>query len=184
MAHPISKVFVIGFHRTGTRSVTCALQQLGYDIIHYPNPDTNELTLSEFVHGPQTWRILSMCDGLADIVTVPYYQQLAELYPNARFILTTRDHAGWIASVNKHLSRVYALDQSVERKRFDAVVRDLVYNCDRDDESRVRRFKEYEADVIRSLGHRVLHFNINDGWSPLCCFLAADDPPLPFPFAK
>ena len=98
------KIFVIGFHRTGTRSVNAALQQLGWNIIHYPCPSTNELFCDEFLAGPP-WSILNVCDGLSDIVTVSYYRKLLDLYPDSKFILARfQEHnAEVMATFNNNL---------------------------------------------------------------------------------
>lgn len=95
-----AKVFGIGLSRTGTRSLTKALQILGYNVEHYPDDDD---TYTELSNGQCDLSILAVLDGLTDIGTVPFYRQFDELYPGSKFILTVRsDTVGWLQSCENH----------------------------------------------------------------------------------
>jgi len=96
---PKPKVFGIGLSRTGTRSLTQALQVLGFDAIHYP---ADEDTYAELAHGQCELSVLRNYDALTDITTVPYYQQLDKIYPGSKFILTVSDREGWLKSCRNH----------------------------------------------------------------------------------
>lgn len=94
-----SKVFGIGLSRTGTRSLTSALQVLGFDCSHYP---IDEDTYTELSNGQYDLTLLRDHDGLTDITTVPFYQQFDRLYPGSKFILTVRDRQSWLRSCQNH----------------------------------------------------------------------------------
>jgi len=94
-----SKIFGLGLSRTGTRSLTSALQILGYDTSHYP---IDEDTYTELSNGQYDLTLLKYHDGLTDITTVPFYQQLDKHYPGSKFILTVRDREGWLRSCRNH----------------------------------------------------------------------------------
>ncbi len=71
------KVFGLGLSRTGTRSLTGALQVLGFDTVHYP---IDEDTFNELSHGQYDLTILKNQDGLTDITVSPYYTNLLPGY--------------------------------------------------------------------------------------------------------
>lgn len=178
------KVFVIGMHRTGTRSLNAALQQLGYNTIHYPNPTTEELTLKQLKMGPKRWEILSYCDGIADVVTIPFCTELKQLYPRAKFILTVRDKQSWLASVQKHFRVVENRRDTrcADRNAFDDyIVRAIYYQPPQtaDDFSRA-----YDLHFRRHQHLADLVYNVRSGWGPLCGLLNVEQPPFPFPFVK
>ena len=74
------KVFGIGLSKTGTRSLAEALIILGYKTIHYP------------------WSMEDIANHEAslDIPVACRYKVLDLLYPNSKFILTTRPFNEWI----------------------------------------------------------------------------------------
>lgn len=180
-----SKLFVIGFHRTGTRSVSAALQQLGYNIIHYPNPNTNELTCEEFKIGPP-WNIINQCDGLSDIVTIPYYKKLSKIYKDSKFILTIREPTSWLNSVNRHMNALKLRQFNQERIMFDEMVHKAVYKVNNPTNSqKLAAFHNHNSSVINQFDNeRLLIFNILEGWGPICEFLNVDIPISKFPMIK
>jgi len=96
---PKPKVFGIGLSRTGTRSLTHALQILGFDTIHYPlDPDT----YNEIANGQYDLTLLKNHDGITDITVAPYFAQLHKRYPGSKFILTVRDKESWLQSCQHH----------------------------------------------------------------------------------
>lgn len=126
---PPSKIFVIGFHRTGTRTIASCINESGLNVIHYPNPMHNHQILKDLETPDQPWRILTTCDGMADIVTVPYYKHLDMLYPNSKFILSTRAKKDWQQSVTKHFSKINknVFGYPPIRKKYDEMLHHLLY---------------------------------------------------------
>ncbi|GAB5480152.1 MAG: hypothetical protein Marn2KO_36190 [Marinobacter nauticus] len=103
-ANPASepKVFVIGWQKTATSSVAHALAEHG---IHcHTNVDEatqmfrGTLSLSDWLHS------IDAHTGLKDFPGTYLYRELEARYPDAKFILTTRDEAGWLKSLIKHVS--------------------------------------------------------------------------------
>ncbi len=93
------KVFGIGLSRTGTRSLTFALQVLGFDVCHYP---ADAETFYELAHAKYDFSVLDEHDGITDITVAPYYAQLDKLYPGSKFILTVREKPSWLKSCRNH----------------------------------------------------------------------------------
>jgi len=93
------KIFCIGLSRTSTKSLTYAINNLGYNVIHYP---VDEQTFLELINGNYRFSLLDDYDGIADITVAPFYRELDKIYPNSKFILTVRDKASWLESLKLH----------------------------------------------------------------------------------
>jgi len=103
-----SKIFGIGLSRTGTTSLNNFLLKIGYNVIHYPRQEQ----LYEFSN-----------DGATDISVIPYYKDLDRLFPNSKFILTTRDKNQWLDSIAPYLERKRAWQQA----RWQVKLREDIY---------------------------------------------------------
>lgn len=85
-----SKIFGIGLSRTGTTSLNNLLRSIGYNVIHYPLP----IVMNDFNN-----------DGGTDITVANRYKELDAMWPNSKFILTTRDRTQWLNSVVPYFER-------------------------------------------------------------------------------
>lgn len=85
----MSKVFGIGLSRTGTTSLCRAMEILGYRTIHCPR-DIVE--------------IAGWCDACADITVSMRYKHLDKVFPESRFIYTTRERESWLNSCESHFN--------------------------------------------------------------------------------
>jgi hypothetical protein len=98
------KVFCIGLSRTGTTSLCVALHEMGYAVYHmpfkllrWPDPHSTQARVDR--------RWADAFDAQADTPVALVYRELAEMYPEARFVLTTRDPAAWGASMASFYGR-------------------------------------------------------------------------------
>lgn len=179
-----NKVFGLGLSRTGTRSLTAALQVLGYDVEHYP---TDKQTLDDLVKGNYAFQILDGCDGITDITVAPYFVELDAIYPDAKFILTVRDKEGWLKSCRNHwYGRGAFAKAETPEKEVHMKIRRLLraanygtYGFDRDRFWRsylnhVRAVREYFADKPG----KFLELNIcsGEGFDSLAPFLGREVP--------
>jgi len=99
------KVFVIGFHKTGTSSLGKALQILGYRVCGSLKEgiDYEEATIGITEYLLQKGKpLLEKYDAFQDTPWFLLYEELYRLYPNAYFILTVRDPDSWLISVQNH----------------------------------------------------------------------------------
>ncbi len=173
------KIFAIGLSRTGTLSLTAALEQLGFEARHYPNdPRTQE----ELRRGTYELSILNTVDAVTDIVVAPFYPQFDRIYPNSRFILTTRATDAWLESVEKHFRNYVEL----RREPFDDFVLACVYGTLHYAAGRFRYLKELHEENVRryfaSAPEKLLVLDVAEaGWEPLCAFLGRPVPPGPYP---
>jgi len=78
------KIFGIGLTRTGTTSLTEALKILGYSAVHCP----------------MSYEEIDKYDASTDTAVAARFEFLDLLYPNSKFILTTRDIDSWIESAS------------------------------------------------------------------------------------
>ena len=86
-----NKVFIIGLPRTGTTSICVALLHLGYKV----------------AHTAYTEKAITTAEVIADTPIFCDYQQLAEQYPQAKFIYLTRDLSLWLPSIRQLLQRMH-----------------------------------------------------------------------------
>lgn len=182
-----SKIFGIGLSQTGSKSLTLALNMLGFKVAHYPD---DEITLKELMAGKYNFSILNDFDGITDITVAPYYAQLDKLFPDSKFILTVRNKESWLKSVAAHFGEpVFEGTPSNEntmllrRQLRIAVYGTYTFNEERFSSVYDWHYKnvvEYFKDRPESL--LILNIHEGDGWRKLCPFF--DFPVLnkPFPF--
>ena len=90
------KVFCLGLSRTGTTSISVALHTLGYHVHHFCP------YLARFARDGSLYvdkRYADAFDAQTDIAPALVYRELARLYPDARFVLTTRPRDKWGAAM-------------------------------------------------------------------------------------
>ncbi|MGK7903709.1 MAG: sulfotransferase [Hormoscilla sp.] len=185
------KVFGIGLSRTGTKSLTVALNMLGINVVHYPNDET---TMQELISGNYEFSLLNSWDGITDITVAPYYAQLDKIYPDSKFILTVREKESWLKSMEAHWSKKPIFDDAPEEKskmQLRRLLRSAVYgtyqfNADRLSyvyDLHYKNVLEYFRDRPDSL--LVINICQGEGWEKLFPFF---DFPVgcnePFPYNK
>lgn len=87
------KVIIIGRPRTGTASVTKALEILGYDVVEKFNRETENIA-EDAIKALKTKDVL----GTSLSYDVEDIKKIQEAYPDAVFILTERQEDRWYAS--------------------------------------------------------------------------------------
>ncbi len=182
------KVFGVGLSKTGTSSLTEALNQLGVRSIHYPY---DERTYNELRDGNYKLSILEEYQGVIDLPVVPFYAQLDRIYPNSKFILTVREKDAWLRSCELHWRLMMGWwDNFPQFRRFHEFISACVYgtlkfNCERFAyvyDTHVRNVREYFKDRPGDL--LVIDICGGEGWEKLCPFLGLPIPAAPFPHAN
>uniref|UniRef100_A0A7R9WEY8 Sulfotransferase domain-containing protein n=1 Tax=Pseudictyota dubia TaxID=2749911 RepID=A0A7R9WEY8_9STRA len=138
-ADPGLKVIGVGYGRTGTYSLTLALEELGFPCLHtqhlYENPEifqmwteevfspsleSNHATLGEpdfDLMASQGWR------ATMDLPMALYYEHVLAKFPDCKFILTTRDNSEvWFRSWNMLTKTI---TQPTQHFRFMSGIRNL-----------------------------------------------------------
>ncbi|MBA2113665.1 sulfotransferase [Bremerella alba] len=90
------KVFGIGINKTGTKSLSQFAKSLGFKVLH-DRPDAKRIR--DAVNGSKkSIPYVSEYDAFFDFPEDVDLEKFLELFPDARFIMTTRDTEKWITS--------------------------------------------------------------------------------------
>ncbi len=171
------KIFCIGFHKTGTSSLTNALRILGYRVtgpngIRDPNIEQNVYSMA--------YELVDQFDAFQDNPWPIIYKELDKKYPDSKFILTLRDPESWIKSQVRHFGR----KKTPMRKWIYGV------GCPKGHESiYVARFNHHNQEVLNYFSKRsndllIMDLSKGDGWQELCMFLDKEIPNVSFPHAN
>jgi len=169
-----SKVFCVGFHKTGTTSLAIALQTLGYRVtgpngVNDPDIENNVISMA--------YDFAERFDAFQDNPWPIIYKELDSQYPGSKFILLLRDSESWIRSQVK----CFGLNETPMRKWIYGV------GCPKDNEDiYAQRFENHNREVLNYFQNRpqdllVMDFAAGDGWDKLCNFLEVDIPNIVFP---
>lgn len=180
-----SAIFGLGLTRTGTTSLAAALRQLGVPTIHYPH---DHVTWEELQAGKRL-SVLDTYRAITDISVAPFYEQLDQLYPEARFILTTRDPDTWITSMRAHLASLRSEwdDFSPQFRAFTEWICEEIYGgLKPSDEELLARYKAHVEAVRDYFSERpsdllVLDVRMEGAWQALAAFLGTGAPAAAFP---
>lgn len=104
---PRPKVFVIGLSKTGTTSLGDALSRLSFRRMGWQDVRSRFLFRSYLNHDlAPLVSVTYTHDAFEDLPWALVYQDMAELYPDAKFILTLRnDEQAWLRSITEHTAR-------------------------------------------------------------------------------
>lgn len=175
-------MFGIGLSKTGTTSLTTALNILGIPSVHFPHDDT---TFDELKRGQYRLSVLKEYQGVTDTPVAPFFVQLDHAWPDSKFILSVRDKSSWLRSAERHWCAMRDGRPAKDPKfgAFVDFINACVYGCT---EFNAERFSyvydRHERDVGDYFAHRaddLLVFDIcggTHGWRDLCEFLGAPMP--------
>lgn len=191
---PGSKVFVVSLHRTMTRSTDILLSMLGYSTMHFPKFFQGQ-NLLEAVRGREDdpafvlgrlAPVFESRDAFSDVPVPGLYRELAERWPDSRFVLVSRDPWGWARSVRGHMKnrrlspfnwiqyRLY-IPQTVQRVA-DLSEEELASIHERHTQEVTQYFHSYLGQP-----ERLCHVDIRDGQvgEQISRFLGHNPRPLP-----
>lgn len=158
----------IGLARTGTTTFCEALTLLGYERVRH-NPRFEEL---------------ERLDGGADNGVTAFYKYLDYKFPGSRFVLTMREKASWLASMQYILEKypVHTRSEDIAIMRRMHLYETVSY----DHEKLGAAYDRHIADVRRYFAQRpadILEMDVaaGDGWKTLCPFLGLPSPDAAFP---
>jgi len=175
---PTTKVFGIGFHKTGTTSLADALTVLGYQVT-----GPNGVRLRGIDHR-SAWNLatdlLPRFDAFQDNPWPLLYRDVDRAVPGSKFVLTMRPDERWLDSVVRH----FGADSTPMREWIYGVGSPLGHEDVFLD--RYRRHNHEVAEYFRGRDHDLLVLRITegDGWELLCPFLGHDVPDVPFPHSN
>jgi hypothetical protein len=185
------EVIAAGLGRNATFSMKFALEALGFGPCHHMSEvfaDARRqvpLWIAASQGAPDWDAIFDGFRSSADYPSASYWRELADHYPDAKVVLTTRDPDSWFESVSETIfsprmndstkgSPVETMMNGVIFDHFEGDITDRAFMTD----WYVRRNQQ----VVDGLpAERLLQFHPKMGWEPLCAFLGVPVPDLPFP---
>lgn len=182
-----NRVFGIGLSRTGTKSLATALNQLGIKTHWFPH---DRVTQRQLIAGDFRLKVLDTYDGMTDTPAAAFFPQFDQLYPESKFILTSRDVRAWLRSCREHWRRSRPRPVTMlspQWRKFAQYIDSAIYGCTSFHESRFAyTFETHQHNVESYFRHRakdllIIDFERGDGWEQLCPFLGVDIPASPFP---
>lgn len=188
------KVIGAGLGRTGTFSLKLALEQLlGAPCYHmkevFDHMEHVPLWRDAAENRPVDWDALF--EGYAATVDWPsssFYKELADHYPDAPVILSTRSPESWWNSATETIFTSigdYDPEYAEWHAMIDAILHNRFTDKIRDREACLQAFERHNAEVRATIPkNRLLEWTAADGWAPLCEFLSLPIPEEPFPRAN
>ena len=202
------KVIGAGFGRTGTTSLKAALEALGFGPAYRMTEVFTHPWHARFWEAARRgervdWEGFFSGYGVAvDWPACAFYEELMEAFPGAPVILTIRDPGRWYESTRDTiygirqisagpapvrlafaLAGVFApgvagiarlADEIVWRGTFDGRFGDRRHA--------IETFRRHNEEVRRRVPpERLLVYDVEEGWPPLCDFLGVEVPDEPFP---
>jgi hypothetical protein len=177
-----SKVFGIGWAKTGTTSLGQCLKILGYR-----HQTQDKVAMELYAQG----RIKEVVDRAAshesfeDWPWLLLYREFDAAYPGSRFVLTDRDPAKWLKSYKGMLS--WQGEASAAMNEVRSALYGLKFPNPTDDDL-LARYARHKADVLEYFSGRddllIVNWEAGDGWPELCEFVGLPIPRMPFPHAN
>ena len=194
------QVIGAGFGRTGTLSLKCALEDLGFgptyhmeEVIRRPSHIGRWLRYART--GEVDWdELFSGFGSGVDFPVSCVWEDLASHYPDAKVVLSVRDPQRWWASTASTIHQfrtvfpgwllrlVPMMRQWLEMT--DRLVWDGIFDGRFTDRDYAVAAFERHIDHVRATcaSERLLVFDVAEGWEPLCAFLDVPVPEHPFPY--
>jgi hypothetical protein len=181
------KVIGAGYGRTGTLSLKLALEQLGFGPCYhmvevFKNPEAISWWLDAANGKPDWERIFGGYSACVDWPAATFYATLADTYPDAKVILTERDPEAWFRSTQATIfpNATPPDTDAPFDQLFRKTIGRLFDQRMRDHDHVIEVFNAHNAEVRRRVDpQRLLVYQVEQGWEPLCHFLGAPVPPTP-----
>ncbi|KAF7587128.1 hypothetical protein BBP40_007699 [Aspergillus hancockii] len=157
-------------------------------------PDANAADL-ESLTGIALGNLTAPYNATLDSPTADFYVELCEVYPDSLVILTIRDTddqwwGSWYNSLGitfgddwpGRLRRLLLWASRTYAARIPMIMNyTMLWRAKYGDYGPIIH-KLHNAEVIKNVPpHRLLVFNVKQGWEPLCSFLGVEVPSQPFP---
>ena len=173
----MTKIIGVGCMKTGTTTLGACLTHLGYRHQSYYFP-----VVREFMAGNRqpALDLLAAFDSFDDWPFFVMYREIAELYPDARFILTTRSSPDrWLKSIKSHTMRTDLYVRHLHRHFYGA---EYPHN---DPQAYLDFYNRHNEEVRAFFGTALIDlcWEKGDGWTEMCAALDKPVPNIPFPHA-
>lgn len=184
-----TRIFGIGMHKTATTSLHSALKILGFNSAHWKSAHWAKAIYDEMVAGDRSLT-LERSYALCDIPIPMLYDRLDRAYPGSKFILTVRDEAAWLKSVENHWSYDHNPYRGAwNEDPFTHRVHKILYGQKNfNAEIFLKRYRQHNGEVCEYFAGRtkdllVMNMDAGAGWPELCGFLNRQKPDVEYPKA-
>ncbi|MCP4550736.1 MAG: hypothetical protein GY834_01575 [Bacteroidetes bacterium] len=172
-----TRVIGIGFHKTGTSTLSAILSKLGYSVLGSRVDLAKNLFAKDY---ESVFKITDSYDAYQDNPWPVLYKEFDKRYPNSKFILTLRDEDRWIKSSVNHFGT-----KNTEMRRW-------IYGIGHPEGNEsiyLEKYRKHNQEVTQYFKGRgedllVVNWEKNDGWGKICNFLNVSIPDSPFPHAN
>lgn len=200
------KLIGAGLPRTGTLSQKVALEMLGfgpcYHMVNVLADLDQARAWQQALDGTANWdEVFGDCQSCVDWPATFFYKELADHYPDAKILLSTREADGWVKSMRDTIWGIFygdmlIRDLSEARERVDPkwhVYSDMMRGMweksglitagsDTTPEEMAAGMERYNQQVQDAIpADRLLVWSVSDGWDALCEFLEVPVPEADFP---
>ena len=188
------KVIGAGLGRTGTNSQKLALEYLlGGTCHHMFEVDQRRYEIPTWTAAargqmPNWHQFLKNYTAIVDWPGCAFWPELMQAYPEALVLLSTRDYERWWESASQTIFEPFDATEP-EDARFEemwqAVTTRHFTNDLQNKEAVIAAAKRHNEQVIAEVpAERLLVWQVNQGWEPLCKRLELPVPDIPFPHAN
>jgi hypothetical protein len=186
------EVIAAGLGRNATFSMKFALEKLGFGPCHhmvevFANGSRQIPLWIEAARGNPDWDgIFADYRATSDYPSASYWRELAEHYPQAKVVLTTRDPDSWFESVSDTIFSD-AMQAGLVGTPLGDMMQGVIFSHFGGGDIRDRAFMtdwyvKRNQEVIDTIApERLLVFHPKDGWEPVCAFLGVEVPQVKFP---
>ena len=192
-----SKIFGIGYPKTGGTTLSMVLQQLGYKTCMGPYGLVKDMMKGNFETGDlEDPEIFEKFEAIVNIIGV-YYKDIDRMCPGSKFILTIRDEESWKKSASWHMgnpargggrrrSKPWAPNPRRTKEEAE-FVRAILFDGANlyEEEKYINSYTNFNKAVLEYFDGRddLLVYNIvaGDRWEKVCDFLGAPVPDVEFP---
>jgi len=202
------RVIGAGLPRTATTTQMFALERLGFGPCYHMRDLLADLEgglplWERAAEGAADWeRIFGAARSTVDWPSARYYRELMDYYPDAKVLLSVRDHEAWVRSMRETVWGIFHGDSVIHHvcearaaldpnwRGYVGLMRRMTWDeqtgvlagdtaCDEGLAAVMNRWN----DTVRSTvpGDRLLVWDPGEGWEPLCEFLEVDVPAEPLP---
>jgi hypothetical protein len=189
----VLEIIGVGYGRTGTLSLKIVLERLGfgpcYHAVEFMSHPEHQARWEAAFHGNPQWEeVFAGYRSTVDFPGTAFWQELVDAYPQAMVILTVRDPEEWYASMRETFLAAAGPDGQPpipgvgdgalgEAQDWSQMMAGL-----QDEETAIADFKRHIEEVQSYVpSHRLLVYEVRQGWQPLCDFLEVRVPDEPFP---
>ena len=170
------KVFGVGFQRTGTSSLTRALNLLGIPTLQFPKE----------LHRDIEDEVIHRFRGFTDSPIPLLYRELDRRHPDSRFIHTLRDEEAWLRSVEWLFTTGTVKFKESHEKYGNELNREIFGRTTFDREHFLEIFRRHNREVVEYFSERpddylAIDVTAGEGFEKLCPFLGMEIPAEPFP---